>query len=254
MRFHSLTFNLEAEIGEIHLLRRGSDELVYNTPYSQTSDSICLEVQLPNLNYEARRLIAQWAFDVCQVNSLILPNPISTDVLKDWALQGARYGSEGVVLAKQDFDRENIALGCKGQAWIERDLPLVQVACLLLINEHNEVLLTQRPPDKSHAGLWEFPGGKLEPGESPELAICREIREEIGITIWNSCLAPLTFASHAYGEFHLTMFAYVCYRWTGDPVGLEGQTLKWEKVKAIDANLMPPANIPLVNAIRDLLE
>ena len=177
----------------------------------------------------------------------------SAKILMAWTEQGARMEAAGLCVTAQDFAAANRALGCKGAAWLERAQTALHVACLALINDQNQVLLAQRPAGKSFAGLWEFPGGKIDPGESPELALCREAGEELGIGIWNSCLSPLTFVSHAYDEFHLTLLAYVCYRFDGQPEGREDQVLKWWTPKDINPDLMPPANVPLIHAIQDLL-
>ena len=103
------------------------------------------------------------------------------------------------------------------------------------------------------AGLWEFPGGKVEPGETPEVALIRELQEELGINTWESCLAPLTFASHSYDDFHLIMPLFACRKWQGTPIAQEGQTLKWVTVADMRDLPMPPADIPLVAMLRDIL-
>ncbi|MGH1330133.1 MAG: 8-oxo-dGTP diphosphatase MutT [Paracoccaceae bacterium] len=127
------------------------------------------------------------------------------------------------------------------------------VSAVALIDVEGRVLLAQRPEGKSMAGLWEFPGGKVEQGETPEAALIRELQEELGIDTWQSCLAPLTFASHTYEEFHLLMPLFACRKWDGIPRAREGQTLKW--VRAIDLRNypMPPADIPLIPILRDWL-
>ena len=114
-------------------------------------------------------------------------------------------------------------------------------------------MLAQRPAGKPMAGLWEFPGGKVEAGERPETALIRELDEELGITVQEPCLAPLTFASHDYGDFHLLMPLYVCRRWEGRPTAREGQTLAWVRPAKLRDYPMPPADVPLVPMLVDLL-
>jgi 8-oxo-dGTP diphosphatase len=128
---------------------------------------------------------------------------------------------------------------------------LIVVACALL-DADRRVLISQRPQGKTMAGLWEFPGGKIEPGERPEEALIRELREELGIEVKEACLAPLTFASHAYETFTLLMPLYVCRRWSGTAEGREGQVLKWVAPARLRDYPMPPADEPLVPALIDL--
>jgi len=130
---------------------------------------------------------------------------------------------------------------------------LVLVSAVALIDTDGRVLLAQRPAGKSMAGLWEFPGGKVEPGETPEAALIRELREELAIETWKSCLAPLTFASHAYPEFHLLMPLFACRRWDGTVRGQEGQALAWVRPEKLRDYPMPPADLPLIATLRDLL-
>ncbi len=130
---------------------------------------------------------------------------------------------------------------------------IVLVAAVALIDRDGRILLAQRPEGKSMAGLWEFPGGKVEPDETPEHALIRELEEELGINTWESCLAPLTFASHSYEEFHLLMPLFACRKWEGIPHGHEGQTLKWVSAKDLRDYPMPPADIPLIPVLRDWL-
>jgi 8-oxo-dGTP diphosphatase len=131
--------------------------------------------------------------------------------------------------------------------------PIVLVAAAALIDPDGRVLLAQRPEGKHLAGLWEFPGGKVHPGETPEAALIRELDEELGIDVVASCLAPFTFASHAYPEFHLLMPLYVCRKWSGIPTAREGQQLKWVRPAQLADYPMPPADKPLVAMLRDLL-
>lgn len=129
---------------------------------------------------------------------------------------------------------------------------LLVVACAL-IDADNRILLAQRPVGKSLEGLWEFPGGKLEQGETPEQALIRELSEELSITVKQDCLSPLTFASHTYEKFHLLMPLYICRRYQGIPRGAEGQNLKWVKAADLNQYPMPDADKPLVPILKDLL-
>lgn len=130
---------------------------------------------------------------------------------------------------------------------------MVLVAACALVDADGRVLLAQRPPGKSMAGLWEFPGGKVETGETPEQTVIRELEEELGIVTQAACLAPLTFASHAYDDFHLLMPLFVCRRFEGIPVAREGQVLKWVRPRAMRDYPMPPADEPLIPFLIDLL-
>ena len=127
------------------------------------------------------------------------------------------------------------------------------VSAVALIDRDGRVLLAQRPEGKSMAGLWEFPGGKVEVGETPETALIRELEEELGINTWASCLAPLSFASHSYDDFHLLMPLFACRKWQGTPHPKEGQILKWVHVRDLRNYPMPPADIPLIPVLRDWL-
>ncbi len=131
--------------------------------------------------------------------------------------------------------------------------PLVLVAACALIDADGRVLLARRPEGKSMAGLWEFPGGKLNPGETPEAALIRELHEELGIDVATSCLAAFAFASHAYERFHLLMPLYLCRRWAGQPVAREGQALAWVRPEKLSDYKMPPADLPLIPLLRDFL-
>lgn len=132
-------------------------------------------------------------------------------------------------------------------------MKLLLVSAVALIDVDGRVLLAQRPAGKSLAGLWEFPGGKVEAGETPEAALIRELREELGIETKESCLAPLTFASHSYDDFHLLMPLFACRRWQGIPTPREGQTLAWVRARDLRDYPMPPADIPLIPILRDWL-
>ncbi|MGH6835523.1 MAG: 8-oxo-dGTP diphosphatase MutT [Methylocella sp.] len=134
-----------------------------------------------------------------------------------------------------------------------RVVKLLLVAAVALIDQDCRVLIAQRPKGKSFAGLWEFPGGKVELDERPEAALIRELREELGIAVEEACLAPLTFASYAYPDFHLLMPLYICRRWNGLVVPRENQTLKWVQPQDLRAHPMPPADAPLIPALIDLL-
>ena len=132
-------------------------------------------------------------------------------------------------------------------------MKIVLVAAVALIDADGRVLLAKRLEGKPFAGLWEFPGGKVEDGERPEKTLIRELKEELSIDVVESCLAPLTFASHAYDGFHLLMPLYVCRRWKGTPRGAEGQELTWIKPLQLRSYAMPPADIPLIPHLIDLL-
>ena len=136
-------------------------------------------------------------------------------------------------------------------------MPLVLVSACVLIDADARVLIAQRPAGKSMAGLWEFPGGKIEAGERPEETVIREMREELGVVIKEACLAPFIFASHSYAEFHLLMPLFLCRRWEGIPQPREGQAIAWVRPKDLalhpERYPMPPADLPLIPMLRDLL-
>ena len=127
------------------------------------------------------------------------------------------------------------------------------VSAVALVDVDGRILLAQRPEGKSMAGLWEFPGGKVEPGETPEAALIRELHEELGIDTHETCLAPIGFASHGYDDFHLLMPLFVCRKWLGDPEPREGQELAWVRPNRMREYEMPPADVPLVAQLQDLL-
>ena len=130
---------------------------------------------------------------------------------------------------------------------------VVLVAACALIDADGRVLIAERPAGKAMAGLWEFPGGKIEPGERPEDSLIRELKEELGIAVKEDCLAPLTFASHAYDEFHLLMPLYVCWRWEGSVTAKEGQDIAWVRPRQLKDYPMPPADAPLVPHLVELI-
>ncbi len=132
-------------------------------------------------------------------------------------------------------------------------MKILLVVAAALVDADNRVLIAQRPEGKQLAGLWEFPGGKLDPGERPEDALIRELQEELGISVKAPCLAPLTFASHAYDDFHLLMPLYVCRKWEGFVTSAEGQAIKWVRARELRQHAMPPADIPLIAPLIDLL-
>ncbi len=132
-------------------------------------------------------------------------------------------------------------------------MKLVLVSAVALIDPDGRILLAQRPEGKSLAGLWEFPGGKVEPGETPEACLIRELHEELGINTFESCLAPLTFASHSYDDFHLLMPLFACRKWTGIVTPREGQKLAWVRAADLKTYPMPPADEPLIPILRDWL-
>ena len=128
---------------------------------------------------------------------------------------------------------------------------IILVSAVALVDKDGRVLLAQRPEGKSMAGLWEFPGGKVETGETPETALIRELHEELGIETWDSCLAPLSFASYTYETFHLLMPLFICRKWEGIAQPKEGQTLKWVFPKDVRDYPIPPADLPLIPILRD---
>ena len=155
------------------------------------------------------------------------------------------------ILSKDSFDAVRLSVGCAGANGPQLEIPTVLVSAVILVDRDNRILLAQRPEGKSMAGLWEFPGGKVEVGETPETALVRELEEELGISTKNSCLAPFTFASHSYLKFHLLMPLFICRIWDGTPQPKEGQKLAWVRANQLKNYPMPPADEPLIAMIRD---
>lgn len=142
---------------------------------------------------------------------------------------------------------------CPETAAARSDLPTVLVVAVALVDVDGRILIAQRPEGKAMAGLWEFPGGKVEAGETPERALIRELKEELGIDVTEACLAPFTFASHSYETFHLLMPLYLCRRWDGVVRAHEHQALKWVLARDLRSYPMPPADEPLVAMLRDFI-
>jgi 8-oxo-dGTP diphosphatase len=213
---------------------------------------------------EAATRLVRWGFANLELDRILadvaIDNPASAAVLRRI---GFRQTGEGM--------KHSVARGDKRPVWqfeATRDdvfgttdvapsetggKPLLLVAACALIDSDGRVLLARRPEGKKMAGLWEFPGGKLNPGETPEAALIRELKEELGIDVSAACLAPFAFASHAYDRFHLLMPLYLCRRWKGLPRGRENQTLKWVRPAQLGDYEMPPADKPLIPLLRDFL-
>lgn len=199
---------------------------------------------------EAVRAVSRLALDRLGLQRLYATVPIGNPASQQ-VLRKAAFVETG---------RDTIAMPARTQKTAEAlrferrpARPPLLVAAVALIDRDDRVLLAQRPPGKSMAGLWEFPGGKVDPGETPEAALIRELREELEVDTEESCLAPFTFASHAYEDFHLLMPLYVCRVWKGTPTPLEGQQLAWVRPNRMKDYPMPPADKPLVAMLRDLL-
>ena len=160
-------------------------------------------------------------------------------------------GGEHPVL-RFEAAREDLA-GAGASSPVAGEKPLLLVAACALIDADGRILLARRPEGKKMAGLWEFPGGKLQPGETPEQAVIRELAEELGIDVASDCLAPFAFASHAYEAFHLLMPLFLCRRWRGTPTPREGQLLAWVRPEKLSDHKMPAADLPLVPLLRDFL-
>lgn len=205
---------------------------------------------------EAARALLDWGFSTLGLDrvvaSALTDNAASQAVLR--ALGFAQTG-QGV----QDFMSRNRAMPvvlfemAKPRAEAPPPLPTLLVVACALVDADGRVLLAQRPPGKTLAGLWEFPGGKPQPGETPEAALIRELKEELDIDVTAACLAPLTFASHPYETFHLLMPLFVCRRWRGTMQALEGQNLAWVRPARMAEYPMPPADRPLVAMLQEML-
>ena len=219
---------------------------------------------------EAAGRVARWALANLPVERIEAhvanDNPASAAVLRRIGLREAGQGEESFLarggkhpVTRFEATREDL-FGMVESPAADAPLPgaapgksLLLVAACALIDVDNRVLLARRPEGKKMAGLWEFPGGKLQPGETPEVALIRELREELGIDVTEACLAAFAFASHDYERFHLLMPLYLCRRWSGTPAGLEGQALAWVPPWRLGEYDMPPADKPLIPLLRDFL-
>jgi len=214
---------------------------------------------------EAAGRLARWALANLDLHTLeanvATDNAASIAVLRKIGFLHAGRGTEHFRTRDADLPvlrfsatRENLfGTPEAGPAEAEGTKPLLLVAACALVDIEGRVLLARRPEGKKLAGLWEFPGGKLNPGETPETALIRELKEELGIEVAGSCLAPFAFASHAYATFHLLMPLYLCRRWRGRPEGREGQALAWVRPDKLADYPMPEADRPLVPLLRDFL-
>jgi 8-oxo-dGTP diphosphatase len=214
---------------------------------------------------EAARRLASWALANLRVDRLtavvVTDNPSSASVLRKAGFRQTgedmeEFRSRGGKHPVWQFEatRDDV-FGHAGSGQVDSagTKPLLLVAACALIDSDGRVLLARRPEGKKMAGLWEFPGGKLNPGETPEAALIRELKEELGIDVSAACLAPFAFASHAYDQFHLLMPLYLCRRWKGTMRAREGQTLSWVRPAKLTDYDMPPADKPLIPMLRDFL-
>jgi 8-oxo-dGTP diphosphatase len=210
---------------------------------------------------EAATRLTSWALanlDIDRVTArAALDNPASQRVLEK---AGFAITGEGESFSKARGETRRVRHYAATRAPARPELPQAElaprtllVAAVALVDSDTRVLLARRPEGKALAGLWEFPGGKVADGETPEDALIRELKEELGIDVSAACLAPFTFASHAYPEFHLLMPLYLCRRWHGRPQGLEGQQLAWVAPEKLADYAVPPADRPLVAMLRDFL-
>lgn len=213
---------------------------------------------------EAAGRLARWALanlDLARLEATVAAdNPASMAVLRRIGFREVGRASENFLARGGEQDvlcfaatRDDLFGPPEGELSADGSRPLLLVATCALIDSDGRVLLARRPEGKTMAGLWEFPGGKLQPGETPEAALIRELREELGIDVASACLAPFAFASHAYGNFHLLMPLFLCRRWKGRAEGREGQTLAWVRPERLADYPMPEADRPLVPLLRDFL-
>ncbi len=212
---------------------------------------------------EAVGRLVRWALanlDLDQIEaSVATDNPGSVTVLRKIGFRQVGTGTQKFLarggehpVLRFEAAREDMH-GAKPEAVPTGEKPLLLVAACALIDTDGRILLARRPEGKKMAGLWEFPGGKLDPGETPEAAVIRELREELGIDVASNCLAPFAFASHAYESFHLLMPLFLCRRWGGTPTAREGQVLAWVRPEKLSEYKMPAADLPLVPLLRDFL-
>ncbi len=213
---------------------------------------------------EAAGRLARWALAHLDLDGLAatvaIDNPASAAVLERIGFKRAgletkaflaRGGEHSVI--RFTAGRADLDPGPSVHTDTPHETRIVLVAACALVDADGRILLARRPEGRSMAGLWEFPGGKLNPGETPEAALIRELREELGIDVATSCLAAFAFASHAYDSFHLLMPLYLCRRWSGRPTGREGQALAWVMPDRLTEYRMPPADLPLIPLLRDFL-
>jgi 8-oxo-dGTP diphosphatase len=212
---------------------------------------------------EAAGRLARWALANLDLDRLeagvITDNPASAAVLRRIGFRETGEGTDDFLARggehavwRFEATRDDI-FGHAEPAREDGSKPMLLVAACALIDADGRVLLARRPEGKTMAGLWEFPGGKLHPGETPEAALIRELKEELGIDVSAACLAPFAFASHAYERFHLLMPLYLCRRWKGVPKARENQTLAWVRPQKLADYPMPPADKPLIPLLRDFL-
>jgi 8-oxo-dGTP diphosphatase len=218
------------------------------------------------LGPEAAGRLAHWALANLEIDRLVasalVDNERSAAVLRRIGFKESGAGSQefisrGGLMPVRLFSATRMDIAVEAAAPVEAapatGKPTLLVTAVALIDAENRVLLARRPEGKPLAGLWEFPGGKVAPGETPEEALIRELREELGIDVSAACLGPFTFASHTYEKFHLLMPLYLCRRWQGQVTAMEGQALAWVRPVRLGDYAMPPADIPLVAMLRDFL-